>query len=182
MDQGTASVLGAVVAVAGVLVTAWLTYRASRRQPRDQGDVDHGRTLREERRAAYEGFIAAAAQIDQALREFDPRRGDFHRSQRPWLPAPSAAGRCVEHLAAASRDLGEVKTKSELAGPDSVAKSADDVWRSVTTLHDQLKAWNRVVGAGNVQRRKTLGRLARDMETSRQRFAKRSRAALAASR
>lgn len=183
MDQGTASVLGASAAAVGVLATAVFTYRGSRRQPRDQGQVEHGRALREERRTAYEGFIAATGQIDKALREFDPRRSDYLRAVRPWLPSREAVGRCVEHLATAMRELGEVKAKAELVGPDSVATAADDLWQKVIKLHDQVARSRRSTsGVNHIEQRKVLRRLAQEMETSRRRFAKKSRSALLASR
>ncbi|MFD8005735.1 hypothetical protein [Streptomyces mirabilis] len=84
-------------------------------------------------------------------------------------------------MTAAETALGELKRRAELAGPDSVAKAADDAWRKVTRYHEALTRAQRGQMT-NVKGRKTLGQLARRAEDSRQQLAKKSRGALSTSR
>ena len=181
MDQGVASVLGAGAAAVGVLATGWFTYRATRRGPRDQRDVELGRTLRDERRTVYDQFIEAAGQLDHALAEFDPRQSGYLRAERPSYPRPSSVSRSLDHLIAAETALGELKRRAELAGPDSVAKAADDAWRKVTLYREALSRSSQGQ-VSSAKRRKALGQLARRVEESRQQLAKKSRGALSTSR
>ncbi|MFD3911211.1 hypothetical protein [Streptomyces sp. NPDC058603] len=182
MDQGTATVWAAVAAAVGVLVTGWFTYRASRRQPIDQGDVELGQTLRGERQAAYEGFINGVTELDEALAVFDPRHHLFLLKDRPALPRPSQVNKSLEHLEAASAVLGALKRRVEMAGPHSVVGAADDLWLHVIHYQEKLIPCRVAGRRWPLKERKKLAKAARDLNRSRQVLAKRFRTALAAAR
>lgn len=65
MDQGTAAVLGACVGVVGTSGTAVLTYMAARHQIREQGKIEHKKTIRAERREAYRGFLMEVSRFER---------------------------------------------------------------------------------------------------------------------
>lgn len=59
MDQGQAAVWAAAIGIPGVLLSGVLSYRAGRRQVRDQGVNEHLHWLRQQRQEYYVRFLQA---------------------------------------------------------------------------------------------------------------------------
>ncbi|MEU0763745.1 hypothetical protein ABZ351_29145 [Streptomyces microflavus] len=57
MDQGQAAVLAACIGIPGILFGGILSYRAGRRQVRDQGENEHLHWLRQQRQEHYVRFL-----------------------------------------------------------------------------------------------------------------------------
>lgn len=119
MDQGIAAVLGAAVGITGALGSALVGYMTARHQSRDQGRLDHGLKLRDERKAAYMAFLGQTESTLSSLAFlgdclFEPEEG----SQPAWLAIE-------QHIDALEEDRSELeilRTRVALAGP----KGADD--------------------------------------------------------
>ncbi|MFC9427803.1 hypothetical protein [Streptomyces sp. NPDC056987] len=138
MDQGWAAVAGAGVGVAGTLCTSWLTYTAARRQARDQGAVDHGRTLRSERLEAYLAFMKAAEPVDSVLHRVAHQDG-VRDSARDSPPPADVLREAVEELGTAVDALYKAQARLDLMGPKTVAAEAVNVWSDVRSLRMYLK-------------------------------------------
>ena len=67
MDQGQAAVWAAAIGVPGVLLSGVLSYRAGRRQVRDQGANEHMQWLRQQRQQCYVQFLQAVDACMKAL-------------------------------------------------------------------------------------------------------------------
>ncbi|MGW8374276.1 hypothetical protein [Streptomyces sp. ODS28] len=122
MDQGTAAVLGAGVGVIGTIGSAYLGYAAARWQVRDQGRVDHGSKLREERINAYGAFLNAAQSIDDDLQEVYRQVIDFVRGEGP-APDWAAQQSRLDEIMSALEDLKRLNTRVAMAGPKAVVKA-----------------------------------------------------------
>lgn len=99
MDQGQAAIRAAAIGVPGVLLSGVLSYRAGRRQVRDQGVNEHRHWLRQQRQEYYVRFLQvlhvtlrvitahsdAVVEAGQALEseELDSRDDDFQQLFRP---------------------------------------------------------------------------------------------------
>ncbi|MDQ8706849.1 hypothetical protein RCO28_30915 [Streptomyces sp. LHD-70] len=131
MDQGIAAVLGAGVGIAGGLGSALLGHMTARRQSRDQGRLDHGLKLRDERMSAYLAFLEGAertllplADLRECLLEPD----EF--SEPAWL-------RIEQHIDGLNAHRGELVrllTRVTLAGPQEVDRSAGQVLAALAVI------------------------------------------------
>ncbi|NEC77148.1 hypothetical protein [Streptomyces rochei] len=72
MDQGQAAIWAAAIGVPGVLLSGVLSYRAGRRQVRDQGANEHLQWLRQQRQERYVGFLQA---VDLCLKALEAHSG-----------------------------------------------------------------------------------------------------------
>lgn len=128
VDQGLAAVLGASVGVIGTLGTACLTYLATRQQ----GRVEHGHWLREQRQRAYEEFLitydrfaGAATALEDALLE------------------GRAEG--LQDLTAALKEsldtFATARSRVAVTGPAAASKSAGKIATLLREVVSALKAW-----------------------------------------
>jgi hypothetical protein len=103
MDQGQAAKWGAAIGVPGVLVSGVLSYRAGRRQVRDQSVNEHLHWLRQQRQEYYVRFLQALQLCVKAL--------DAHTK------AVVAAGRALRagELSADSEEYERYYSPSEVA-------------------------------------------------------------------
>ncbi|MFC8837592.1 hypothetical protein ACFT8V_31110 [Streptomyces griseoincarnatus] len=136
MDQGQAAVLAAAIGIPGVLLSGVLSYRAGRRQVRDQGVNEHLHWLRQQRQEHYVRFLQAlqlclkvleehtkpVVTATQAVREgsLEVDSDDFQRLYSP----PEV----IEKL----DTLGDVREAIRMLGPEEIDKHADAVLRAVT--------------------------------------------------
>ncbi|MFD5481253.1 hypothetical protein [Streptomyces hawaiiensis] len=74
MDQGQAAIWAAAIGVPGVLLSGVLSYRAGRRQVRDQGANEHLQWLRQQRQERYVGFLQT---VDLCLKALEIHSGDL---------------------------------------------------------------------------------------------------------
>lgn len=123
MDQGIAAVLGAGVGIVGTLGTAFLTYAGARHQTRDQGRIDHQRSVRNERMAAYEAFF-------ESLTEHERRMSDtqaaLSQDARQEGDTDGRWERSDERLELVDSGLDELRLrqiKVIIAGPAAVSDS-----------------------------------------------------------
>ncbi|MEU0838605.1 hypothetical protein ABZ370_03920 [Streptomyces sp. NPDC005962] len=136
MNQGLVALLGASVAVVGTLGTGGLTYIATRRQAGDQGEMEHRKQLREERRDSYRKFLEAAEPLDRAIFA-------LVEQARIQLEFDSQFARDVvqdamEGLESASHALYRERVSVALAGPDAVGSLAHELWDCAAVLQTSL--------------------------------------------
>ncbi|MGV9563932.1 hypothetical protein [Streptomyces sp. NPDC003480] len=128
MDQGLAAVLGAGVGVIGTLGTAFLTYVATRQQ----GRVEHGQWLREQRQRAYEDFLIAYDRFTGAAIALE----DALKRGQTEVP---------QDLSASFRDSLEtfISARSRVAvtGPAFASQSAGKVAALLREVSTSLEAW-----------------------------------------
>ncbi|WP_125935797.1 hypothetical protein [Streptomyces sp. WAC 06738] len=123
MDQGIAAVLGAGVGILGTLGAGVLGYVAALRQTRDQGRVDHGLRLRDERREIYLDFITVAERMESLIRELRSMVEPDEDTEPAWL----AVEKREEELAGDAKQLSRLLTRITLAGPTSVREPAETI-------------------------------------------------------
>ncbi|EFF88704.1 conserved hypothetical protein [Streptomyces sp. e14] len=177
MDQGWAALAGAGVGVAGTLCTSWLTYAAARRQARDQGAVEHGRALRNERLEAYLAFMKAAEPVDSVLHRVAHQDG-ARASARNAPPPADVLHAAVEELGTAVDALYKAQARLDLMGPKPVAAQAVNVWSDVRSLRTYLERVRLGMIEGGVphdEYRTGLEDVVDAVEVSRERFARRAR-------
>lgn len=116
MDQGTAAVLGACVGVVGTIGTAVLTFIAARTQVRDQGMIEHRRTVRTERRDAYRAFMTSISNVEQALENQMLSLAKLEIDAAP-LPAWRDTFTASDELSAQLKSLKVQAVDILLAGP-----------------------------------------------------------------
>ncbi|MYX36738.1 MULTISPECIES: hypothetical protein [unclassified Streptomyces] len=139
MDQGLAAVLGAGVGVIGTLGTACLTYLATRRQVWDQGKVELGHRLREERRQVYLDFLSLHEKMQRALAAMTPHSG---RGSFSDFPSASDLSEGLDRLGALESDLHalyDLKTRIELIGPDAMFPHARSLFGAIYEIDRLLK-------------------------------------------
>ncbi|MEU0677345.1 hypothetical protein ABZ330_31510 [Streptomyces sp. NPDC006172] len=136
MDQGQAAVLAAAIGIPGVLLSGVLSYRAGRRQVRDQGVNEHLHWLRQQRQEHYVRFLQAlqlclkvleehtkpVVEATQAVEEgsLEVDSDDYQRLYSP----PEV----IEKL----ETLGDMREAIRMLGPEEIDKQADAVLRAVT--------------------------------------------------
>lgn len=135
MDQGQAAIWAAAIAVPGVLLSGVLSYRAGRRQVRDQGVIEHLHWLRQQRQEHYVRFLQAlhlclktldahtdvvvAATQAAEVGELDVGSDDYQRLYSPV--------EVIEQL----ETLDEIGEGIRMLGPDEVDERADGVLRAL---------------------------------------------------
>ncbi|MET9974406.1 hypothetical protein ACFYOI_10555 [Streptomyces microflavus] len=146
MDQGVAAVSGAGVAVIGTLVTAGLTYMATRSQARDQGRVDHRQKLRDERRDAYGAFMDTTEPLDRVIFDLVDTQciiDNYHSSS-----ALQAVEESLPDIDIAVHGLYRARVRVRLLGPSSVSDWADELWNDAAHMRAILADFS--AGRGNV--------------------------------
>ena len=139
MDQGLAAVLGAGIGVLGTVVTAWLTYTATRRQAIDNGKVDHWHKLRDERKETYLSFLGA-------VEEFQTKAARLHAALLSSDPEVSI-GEAMEAAGDRFADFSSMLNRVELAGPEALVELAmplgDAVLAVFSHVHSHVRGGTR---------------------------------------
>lgn len=136
MDQGQAAVWAAAIGIPGVLLSGVLSYRAGRRQVRDQGVNEHLHWLRQQRQEHYVRFLQALHLCLMALdahtkavvattRAVAAGELEFDSDEFQRLYSPAEV---IEKVTI----LDEVREGIRMLGPDTVDERADAVLRAVT--------------------------------------------------
>lgn len=114
MSEGWGMLLAAWVAALAAVFSAVVTYRAARRQVRDQAEADHRAWRRQNRFEAYQRFINMCEGAQEAL------------EKRRTAPGDGDGGvlRALEQMLSA-------ETAIRLAGPASMADQAREVTKAV---------------------------------------------------
>ncbi|KOV59139.1 hypothetical protein [Streptomyces sp. MMG1121] len=166
MDQGIAAVLGAGVGIAGTLGSALLGYATARHQARDQGRVDHGFRLRDERKEAYLAFLEVEERLAILFREIRFALCADEDSIPDWLYIETRED-------AVSADLVELsrrRTRVTLAGPrgvDAGAAALCAVFSSAARYVGGLSGDDELIARSQPR----LDALSCEIETARQEFA-----------
>ncbi|GGN77478.1 hypothetical protein GCM10011579_059760 [Streptomyces albiflavescens] len=128
VDTGLAAVLGAGVGIIGTLGTACLTYLTTRQQ----GRVEHGQWLREQRQRAYEDFLIAYDRFAGAATALEDE-----------LKEGQAEG--LQDLTVSLKESLDtfITARSRVAvnGPDFASKSAGKMATLLREVVSSLKAW-----------------------------------------
>jgi hypothetical protein len=143
MDQASAALVGAGIALIGTLGAASLVYVATRRQARDQGGVEHQKRLREERRDAYVAFMESIEPLDRVIFELVDIQSILDNYSLPTVR--QAAEDALPELDAAVHALYRGRMSLILLGPDSVSVWAEELWNDAGHLRgdlvDYLNGW-----------------------------------------
>ncbi|MFJ3088998.1 hypothetical protein [Streptomyces sp. NPDC086838] len=108
------------VTVLGMILAAWIAYRAGRRQVADQGLIEHRHWRRQNRLEAYKQFMVATDGFTEAI--------DRWRTSR----STTNIGRALETLAAAEAGI-------RLSGPQSLHPHADKVTKAAGVFYQALR-------------------------------------------
>ncbi|MFJ6082737.1 hypothetical protein ACIQI8_15165 [Streptomyces sp. NPDC092369] len=135
MDQGQAAIWAAAIGVPGVLLSGVLSYRAGRRQVRDQGANEHLQWLRQQRQERYVGFLQA---VDLCLKALEAHSGDLvSLSDRLESGDVDAATYDFARLYIPRDvllrvdDLGKSRDSLLMLGPEEVDERAEALFTSV---------------------------------------------------
>ncbi|MFE7535161.1 hypothetical protein ACFU67_12925 [Streptomyces rhizosphaericola] len=93
--------IASAVTVLGMILAAWIAYRAGRRQVADQGLIEHRHWRRQNRLEAYKQFMVATDGVTEALTD--------------WLTT-----RNTTNVRQAVVALGAAKAEVMLSGPESM--------------------------------------------------------------
>lgn len=107
-------------AVIGALGAACFSYFASRRQPRDQGKVEHAQVLRGERREAYLAFLECYQRLDRKLEHLYPLLGSFGVGDAPE-PDWGITRRVFGEASDLMDELQKIALQITLCGPQHIA-------------------------------------------------------------
>ncbi|MFE6401741.1 hypothetical protein [Streptomyces alboflavus] len=136
MDQGQAAVWAAAIGVPGILLSGVLSYRAGRRQVRDQGLNEHVHWLRQQRQEHYVRFLQALHLCLKALEGHTKavvaatsavEAGELEVTGEGFQSLYNPA-EVIEKLTI----LNEAREGIRMLGPDEVDASADAVLNAVT--------------------------------------------------
>lgn len=108
------------VTVLGMILAAWIAYRAGRRQIADQGLIEHRHWRRQNRLEAYKQFMVATDSFTEAMDKWRTSRNTTN------------AGRALETLAAAEAGI-------RLSGPQSLHPYADKVTKTAGVFYQALR-------------------------------------------
>ncbi|MBH0246598.1 hypothetical protein I3W98_33090 [Streptomyces cavourensis] len=112
--------IASAVTVLGMILAAWIAYRAGRRQVADQGLIEHRHWRRQNRLEAYKQFMVATDGFTEAMDKWRTSRNTAN------------VGRALETLAAAEAGI-------RLSGPHSLHPHADKVTKAAGVFYRALR-------------------------------------------
>ncbi|MFI9358134.1 hypothetical protein [Streptomyces lydicus] len=132
MDQGQAAVWAAAIGIPGVLLSGVLSYRAGRRQVRDQGANEHQHWLRQQRQEQYVQFLQA---VDHCLKAVQAHSGAVVKlSDQLDAGEVDAAVHDFDlprDVLLSQGDLGKSRDGLLMLGPETVDERAQAVFLGV---------------------------------------------------
>ncbi|GLW13637.1 hypothetical protein Stsp01_03800 [Streptomyces sp. NBRC 13847] len=135
MDQGQAAVWAAAIAIPGVLLSGVLSYRAGRRQVRDQGVNEHQHWLRQQRQEHYVQFLQAVDLCVKALEAYSGAvvsvsdrldTGEIDASTYNFTPLFLPRDVLLHH-----EELGKSRDGLLMIGPETVDERAQAVFIAI---------------------------------------------------